>query len=270
MGSMFERLFLDGEADKIQPIQALGLFYEFKDLTPVGASGDRMIRLLSARLVSVDLLDKAAELLQYQVDNRLDGVGQAQVAADLASIYLANRLPEKALMAIDSTRQPGVPTAITAERRIIEAKALVDLAKYDHVLDLLEKDTSVEAANIRAEVAWRQKNWAAASNALLIVLQRRPDEAADLSEADRVNVLRAAIAAVLGENKPALEKIRKTYAARMAKSPDAASFDLVTASPDPSDYRLRDLARRLARSDLVAKVLQDLKAKLAKDAPPKA
>ncbi len=270
MGAMFERLFLDGEADKMQAIQALGLFYEFKDLTPVGASGDRIIRLLSARLVSVDLLDKAAELLQYQVDNRLDGVGQAQVAADLASIYLANRQPDKALMAIDSTRQPGVPTAITAERRIIEAKALIDLAKYDHVLDLLEKDTSVEAANIRAEVAWRQKNWVSAANALLIVLQRRPDEAADLSEADRVNVLRAAIAAVLGENKPAIEKIRKAYAARMAKSPDAASFELVTASPDPSDYRLRDLARRLARSDLVAKVLQDLKAKLAKDAPLKA
>ncbi|MEJ0023035.1 MAG: hypothetical protein WDN76_06040 [Alphaproteobacteria bacterium] len=76
MGAMFERLFLDGEADKLQPIQALGLFYEFKDLTPVGSSGDRMIRLLSARLVSVDLLDKAAELLQYQVDNRLDGVAR--------------------------------------------------------------------------------------------------------------------------------------------------------------------------------------------------
>ncbi len=271
MGAMFERLFLDGEADKLQPIQALGLFYEFKDLTPVGSSGDRMIRLLSARLVSVDLLDKAAELLQYQVDNRLDGVGQAQVAADLASIYLADRQPEKAMMAIESTRQPGIPTSVAAERRIVEAKALLDLSQFDHVFDLLEKDTSVEAANLRAEVLWRQKNWIQAANAQMIVLQRRPDDAADLNEADRANVLRAAIAAVLGENKPVLAKLKTAYGARMAKSPDAAAFELVTSGPDPSDYRLRDLARRLARSDLVAQVLQDLKTKLAKDAgPPKA
>src|SRR6185295_262500 len=107
--------------------------YEFKDLTPVGASGDRMIRMLSARLVSVDLLDKAAELLQYQVDNRLDGVGQAQVAADLASIYLADRQPEKAMMAIEATRQPGIPTSVAGERRIVEAKALLDLNQFDHV-----------------------------------------------------------------------------------------------------------------------------------------
>jgi hypothetical protein len=270
MGAMFERLFLDGEADKLQPIQALGLFYEFKDLTPVGASGDRMIRMLSARLVSLDLLDKAAELLQYQVDNRLDGVGQAQVAADLASIYLADRQPEKAMMAIESTRQPGIPASIAAERRIVEAKALLDLNQFDHVFDLLEKDTSLEAANMRAEVLWRQKNWVQAANAFAIVLQRRPDETADLNEADRANVLRAAIAAVLGENKPVLDKLKKTYTARMVKSPDAAAFELVSSSPDPSDYRLRDLARRLARTDLVAKVLEGLKAKLAKDAPPKA
>jgi hypothetical protein len=270
MGSMFERLFLDGEADKLQPIQALGLFYEFKDLTPVGTSGDRMIRLLSARLVSVDLLDKAAELLQYQVDNRLDGVGQAQVAADLAAIYLADRQPEKAMMAIESTRQPGIPASVAAERRIVEAKALLDLRQFDHVFDLLEKDTSLEAANMRAEVLWRQKNWVQAANAQMIVLQRRPDETADLNEADRANVLRAAIASVLGENKLVLAKLKTTYAARMAKSPDSAAFELVTSSPDPSDYRLRDLARRLARTDLVAKVLQDLKTKLAKEAAPKA
>jgi hypothetical protein len=119
-------------------------------------------------------------------------------------------------------------------------------------------------------VLWRQKNWIQAANAQMIVLQRRPNETADLSDADRVNVLRAAIAAVLGENKPVLAKLKTNYAARMAKSPDAAAFELVTSSPDPSDYRLRDLARRLARTDLVAQVLKDLKAKLAKEAPPKA
>ena len=62
------------------PIDALSLFYDFRDLTPVGRRGDEMIRKLADRLVSVDLLDQAAEVLQHQVDNRLQGAARAQVA----------------------------------------------------------------------------------------------------------------------------------------------------------------------------------------------
>ena len=61
-------------------IDALSLFYDFRDLTPIGRRGDEMIRKLADRLVSVDLLDQAAELLQHQVDNRLQGAARAQVA----------------------------------------------------------------------------------------------------------------------------------------------------------------------------------------------
>ena len=38
-----------------QPIQALALFYDFKDMTPIGAEGDQMVRNLVRRLVDVDL-----------------------------------------------------------------------------------------------------------------------------------------------------------------------------------------------------------------------
>jgi hypothetical protein len=274
MAAMFERLFLDGEADKMEPIQALGLFYEFKDLTPIGPNGDRMIRLLSARLVRVDLLDKAAELLQYQVDNRLDGVGQAQVAADLAAIYLANKQPQQAMMAIETTRQPGIPPLVAGERRIVEARALIDLGQFEHAMELLEKDQSIEAADIRAEIAWRQKNWPLATNAMLAVLQRRADENGTLSEDDRNLVLRTAIAATLADNRAALERLKKVYGARMASTPDAAAFDLVVSGVEPSDYRLRELAQRLARADLIDRVLNNLKARIAQDSqapagPPK-
>jgi len=37
---------------------------------PIGRRGDEMIRRLPDRLVGVDLLDQAAELLDYQVDKR--------------------------------------------------------------------------------------------------------------------------------------------------------------------------------------------------------
>ena len=42
-------------------------------MTPIGRQGDEMVRLLAKRLVEVDLLDQATELLRHQVDNRLKG-----------------------------------------------------------------------------------------------------------------------------------------------------------------------------------------------------
>ena len=55
-----------------------------RELTPIGRRGDEMIRRLADRLVAVDLLDQAAELLQHQVDHRLQGAARAQVATRLA------------------------------------------------------------------------------------------------------------------------------------------------------------------------------------------
>ena len=69
-----------------------------------------MIRRLAERLVSVDLLEQAAELLQYQVDNRLQGAARAQVATRLAVIYLLNRKPDKAQACCAPPAPPTSPT----------------------------------------------------------------------------------------------------------------------------------------------------------------
>jgi hypothetical protein len=57
----FETLFLGGKGDALPPVEALGLFYDYCNPTPIGRRGDEMIRRLTDRLVSVDLLDQAAE-----------------------------------------------------------------------------------------------------------------------------------------------------------------------------------------------------------------
>ena len=102
--ALFSQIFLTAKGDDLPPIDALGMFYEFRELTPIGRRGDEMIRRLAERLVAVDLLDQAAELLQYQVDKRLEGSARAQVAARLAMVYLANRKPSIALTSLHATR----------------------------------------------------------------------------------------------------------------------------------------------------------------------
>ena len=70
-------------------IKALSLYYDFRELTPVGRRGDEMVRRLADKLVEVDLLGRAAELLNHQVENRLKGAARSQIAADLAVVVSA-------------------------------------------------------------------------------------------------------------------------------------------------------------------------------------
>ena len=81
LNQAFRGLFLGGMADGLQPVEALGLFNDFRDLTPIGADGDEMVRRIVRRLVDADLLDQAASLLQYQIDNRLQGPAKSSVAS---------------------------------------------------------------------------------------------------------------------------------------------------------------------------------------------
>ena len=101
---LFEQIYNGTKGDDLQPVEALAMFYEFRDLTPIGRRGDEMIRRLADRLVGVDLLDQASQLLQYQIDHRLEGSARAQVASRLAMVYLMNRKPERAIAALRTTR----------------------------------------------------------------------------------------------------------------------------------------------------------------------
>lgn len=276
MGELFARLYLHGDADQLEPVQALGLFYDFRELTPIGPDGDRMVRGLAGRLAKLDLLEQAAQLLQHQVDERLEGVGRAQIAADLAGLYLSDAKPEKALAAIEISRQPSMPKELLSERRILEAKALLDLGRSDHAIELLERDRSEAAQRVRAEAAWRERDWPRAAAELRQVLALRA-RGANLDEADRAVVLRAAIALTFADDAAGLTAIRKAWLAQMAATPDGDSFDVVTAGIDADGAQARELARAISRTDLLDRFLEGLRksmpgatADAAVEAPPAA
>ena len=237
LGAAFRMLFLEGGADGLQPIQALGLFYDFRELTPIGADGDEMVRRLARRLVDVDLLDQAAELLKYQVDNRLEGVAKAQVATDLATVYLMDRQPEPALQAIWSTRTTLLPAALNSERRALEARALTQLGRYDHALEVLGADASPEARDVRAEILWKQEKWLPAAALYEARLGQRHADPAPLGVDDEARLIRAGVGYSLGGDGAALSRLSRNYRPFVAgaRAKTALSIALDDGS-DPGDF----------------------------------
>ncbi len=265
MATLFERLFLDGEADQLEPIQALGLFYEFSDLTPVGPNGDRIVRLLAGRLVHVDLLEQAAQLLQHQVDERLEGLSRAQVAADLAAIYLMDNASDRALVAINTTRQPNMPVSLLAERRILEARALLGLGRLDHAVELVERDRGEDAQRVRAEAAWRARDWERAAVELrgLLAMHNR---AVPLDAGDRQTVLRAGIALTLAGNNEGVRALYRDYAGDLAGTEEADPFEVVASGIHAEGAAIRDVARIVARTDLLDRFMTRIRARMTAEA----
>jgi hypothetical protein len=247
LSGYFRRLFLDGEADRLDPIQSVALFYEFDDeLMPLGPDGDTMVRRLAQRLVAFDLLEPAAQLLQYQVDNRLRGVGKAAVAVDLATIYLWDKRPDRALNAINSTRQQSVPKDLMLERRLIEAAAYRDLGRYDHVIELVEPLDGMEAKSLMADAYWRDRKWGEAARVFISMLPSPADAGSRFADI----ALKGAISARMAKDPAMLSDLRR-YAPLFEGNPNKASFDLITSQSDISGAALSEAVKRLADAPIV-------------------
>ncbi|MDE1972644.1 MAG: tetratricopeptide repeat protein, partial [Hyphomicrobiales bacterium] len=263
----FEQIFLGDKGEALPAVDALALFYDFRELTPIGRRGDEMIRRLADRLVSVDLLDQAAELLQYQVDHRLQGAARAQVATRLAVIYLMNRKADRALATLRSSRTADLAKELHDQRILLEARALSDLGRYDLALEVIASKQGREAIRLRSDILWAARRWAKAAEQIELYYGDRWKEWQPLNEVERADILRATVGYALGEDTLGLSRFRQKYAAKMAQTPDARAFEVASAPLGTSGSEFRNIAHLAASVDTLEGFLRDMKARYPEASP---
>ena len=239
MSGTFEKLYLGGGADGMSPIAAIGLYDEFQELTPSGAKGDEMIRKLADRLASVDLLDRAGDLLRHQVQFRLQGPDRARVGARLAFLELSDRKAAMALDSLDMSEVPDQPADLFDQRRYMRVRALAELGRTAEALALIVNDHSDTAKELRAEIYWKLKKWPEAAAALEATVDKA-ENAGPLTPAAARRMVDLATALTLARDDRGLARLRRSYGARMAKTEFKEAFDLLTSEPERgiADYRL--------------------------------
>ncbi len=218
-----------------------------------------MIRRLADRLVSVDLLDQAAELLQHQVDNRLQGAARAQVATRLAVIYLLNRKPERALATLQATRTAELSNELRDQRLLLEARALSDTGRHDLALELIASINSREATRLRSDILWASRRWRAAAEQIELLYGDRWRDFTPLTETERFDILRAAIGYQLGEEPIGLARFRERYSPKMADTPDRRAFDVVSAPVGSGDAEFKDIAKKIAGANSLDAFLREMR-----------
>lgn len=261
MSDMFKMLYLQGGADTLSPISAIGLFDEFRDLTPTGAEGDEMIRKLADRLAKVDLLDRAAELLKHQVSYRLSGVDKARVGAQLALLDLMNQQPQAGLDGLAASEAPGAPDELKTQRRHLKARALSDLDKTAEAIQALDGDSSAEAAQLRSEIHWKAQDWPAAATDFEAMVPR-PERGAKLDDQQAKICLSWATALVLANDERGLAGLRRNYGPGMAGTPFAEGFTLLTSALDRETPNMPEIAAKIKEVESFKSFLSDYRKRM--------
>lgn len=235
MSDTFRDLFMTKKLQETSPLDAVTVFEEFSELAPQGEEADKLVRALAERLVEVDLLPRAGNLLSGQLEH-LKGLDGAAVAIRLTQIQLLDSKPDKALEALNKaeTFLSPLPVDQTAQKRreiaLLRAQAYSAQKKPEDAfsaLALLNQDKDV--LRLRAEIAWHAQRWQDAADALEqavaledISLTRplTPDQA-DM-------ILNWAVALYLSDNRYVLANLRERYADAMMQTDLAKKFEVVT------------------------------------------
>lgn len=259
--ALFAELFLGTKGDNLPPVDALAMFYDYRDLTPIGRRGDEMIRRLADRLVGVDLLDQASDLLQYQVDHRLDGAARAQVAARLAMVYLMNRKPDRAIAALRTTRIADLAGELRQQRLLLEARAQSDIGRRDLALDIISNLTGREAIRLRSDIYWASRRWRDASEQIELYYGDRWRDFKPLTANEKSDIIRAVIGYALAEDALGLARFREKYAPLMSGTADKIAFDTASKPASDNSAEFEQIARMAAKVDTLDGFLREMKSR---------
>lgn len=250
MSELFEDLFLRGMADDMPPLKSLGLFYEFRELTPIGEKGDEIIQKLADRLAAVDLLDRSTQLLEHQIRYRLTGENRARVGARLSLLYLLDKQPQRALEVLEITNYGNLDSQLKLQRQQLTAQSLAETGRAEEALAILTNDTSEQGGLLRLDILWGMQDWPNVINVAEDILGRRVNLTEPLSTSETPVLLKLALAYAFEEDPTQLRYLRDYYMALVPEGPYKEIFDYLTNDTTPldaEDFQL--VAKQISRTE---------------------
>lgn len=217
----FTDLFLKGKAgNSLNLTETLSLYYAFRELTPPGRDGDKLIDSIVNRMRTLNLFARAIELQEHQLHYRAKTEEDKAVAGlKLAQLYLMDLQPEKALEALKQTTTKSKQQAsLTKARQQMLAEVYVELGQIENVEKALTGIKGKEADYLRGEVYWRQD--ASKKFVDIIAPYFAGEEPSELSFHDNLMYRRLMISAALSGNDKLIDRLRTDY----PKAYDKAGF----------------------------------------------
>lgn len=239
MEDTFVRMFNEGTAETLPPLEALALYYTYKNYAPPGSVGREMTSNLADRLVAMDLLPQAASLLEHQMRSDSEKSQRSQIGAKVATIYLLNHEPKKALRALQDSVYGENPVQLHQLRNRLAAESLVELGDPDKAYQVLAQDDSADAEKIRLSILWEKRDWPRIVHTVENILKARKDITAPITLEESEHVIELALAYIFENNKEQLQYLHDYFTPLMANNPNKPLFEFITATdvtPTPTNF----------------------------------
>ncbi len=230
MKRLFKDVFLSAEGKKLSPLEALALFSNFRNLIPDGEEGNKVRLHLAERLIDIDLLDQAGNLLSDIIKNSPDPAERVQTASRLAAVRLLDHQAEAALAVLDQSQAEAqnLSKEIRDERSLLRARALSEMGKNEEAMAALPAEKSEKAELLRADIAMRAKKWDEVARTLLAIVGTPPADGAALPADKAEWTVTIALAMALGGDADGLRRLADAYGPSMDKTARADLFRILT------------------------------------------
>jgi len=248
MAEAFKSIFIGDGFETIDPLIGVAVYDEFKELTPVGDEGNKLIDRLADKLMSVNLASRATNVLQDKMDRLGGGQHAIETGLRITRIQLLDREPEEALKTLSKIDR--MMAAYSGEDKddmhrqivLLKAKALADTGEPQQALFMTEGlDDTDEVIRLRIDTAWKTGQWVAASDNLSKLLARQNIGPANPPTSNQAQlILNQAVALSLSNQYDALQRFAATYDMVMKQSPAYKTFLVVTRPQNISNLADRE------------------------------
>jgi hypothetical protein len=175
-------------------------------------------------------------------------------------IYLMNRKADRALATLRATRTADLSNDVRNQRLLLEARALSDMGRHDLALEVIGNLDGREVTRLRSDIYWAGRHWREAAEQIELLYGERWKDWQPLNDIERSDILRAELGYALGEDTLGLGRFREKYAAKMAGTPDAHAFEVVSAPLGTSGTEFAAIAHAAAAGDTLDGFLRDMQA----------
>lgn len=245
MVSLFEDIYINNQADYLTPLKSLALYHDFEWLAPKSPHYNDIIQKLADRLVAVDLLDRASDLLKVQLkSNTLTPLQRNKVGTRLALINLFEEDNNQALKVLDATEVDNLPQYLATHRLIIRAKALSNLGRIEEALKLLDSDTSKNALLLKSEIYWNGGRWGAASDTIKYLIEK-PVPGQKLSEEQIGYILDWATALKKAGRETVIVRLRNKFLPYFENTKYYSVFSILTGNLENDKIDIRAIDKTI-------------------------
>lgn len=236
MSTKFAQIFSQVSSTDLSKLDALTLYYEFRELTPIGKLGDDIVARIVDRLVEVDLLDRASAILAHQIRFRLAGEDRDNASNNLVHIHLINHKPKDAIAVLNATSHKNMIEEDIIKRKYMKSLALTELGKNNMVLALLQNDDSEQAAFLRANVYWKNGVWRKVVDEMEATFRDIRREGRQLSQVQTDQLLRLAVSYALTSRKKKLNILYEDFGPLVSNKDRKKLFSFVATDKGPVNF----------------------------------